>query len=130
MAFIDNHKLRPPCCQRHTLNPEKVGTTACGPLEDADLERMFIRIQRVIDDLGPGALRSGSGERALLALIPEVLMLRSLRRPESAPDRCPVTVRLHDGDGGEVRCTKNVHGDDHDFPSVAETGARQEAPSR
>jgi len=75
------------CCAVHTLSPEKKTRTLCGPFTDEDLGRMLVRVQTALQTHGPEALRSGSPERVVLALIPEVLELRAKAREQAAPER-------------------------------------------
>lgn len=74
------------CCAKHTLSPEKLGKYPCGPFTDEDLGRMLVRIQSAFQTHGPESLRPGGPERALLAVIPELLKLRAERAasPEQA----------------------------------------------
>lgn len=63
-----------PPCQLHTMCPDR-GGEQCGPLTNADLGRMLQRVTRAAANPPPGtALRSGSAERVLLALLPELLI--------------------------------------------------------
>ena len=104
--------VKPFCCAKHTLAPDKGKTWTCGPLTEEDLGRMLLRLQSALEAHGPTVFRSGSPDRLALALIPEVLEFRAKEQARAeTPSRSSEKagelagwldkIRTH-GTGGDV----------------------------